>query len=207
MRQETEKSIGNEDESVAGLFSIENKWFQMAFYAVLLAWIGYLLWTAQQWNWTDKLLPFLIAIPAVILIVIKLIDISFPGVVARFRPGNSASESHTSDEETPSSEVEQQYADSQGDASERPKRVREKYELLMIGWVIALPVLIYYLGFTVAVPLYLFSFGVFFTGRIKLSLLISLGFSALLFTFFVSILGVQPWSGVLSLPTIAELIG
>lgn len=77
----------------------------------------------------------------------------------------------------------------------------------MVTWVTALPVLVYYLGFTVTVPLYLFTFGAFFTRQIAFSQVMALVFWAFVFVFFVYLLGVQPWPGALDLPAVTELFG
>lgn len=174
------------------LLPIDPRWLYAGFYALIGLWIVYLLATMGGWRWEDQVVPLLIGIPGILLVLIYLFRVRYPDVFARLnpvvRPVDEEEEGHLDhlmDEVEEATETE---------AARTPKE-RQWIELVMMGWVIALPIVMQYLGFFIALPLYVFAFGIYFTGDTKRSLVISVLFTLFVYVFFVTILGARVYAG------------
>jgi fatty acid desaturase len=186
-----------------GLIPVDAKWLQAAFFFGLLIWLIYLLYTARGWPWVDKLFPYIVGIPTSILLFVQLAKIFFPEQYEKVTPKTNT-ESATSNKETDKLQESYEEATESG-ADKRPKTERDRYALYMIGWAIALPVLMYAIGFANALPLFVFGFGLHFYDDLIRPIVMTVVFSVLIYVFFVMIIEIQPWDGILGLPSILSL--
>lgn len=199
---------GTEDEQ--GLFDISPKVFEALFYLAVLAWILLLLYWAQDWRTNDRLFPRMVGVPLVILLVLQLTRLKFTDqfnrVTAVFIEALSRGPSEDGAISDITDDLESKYSESKQSMGERSKRERQVYELYMVGWIIALPAMMYYLGFINAIPLYILAFMLFFTRNLKLSAAITVGFSIALYMLFVVLLSISLWDGTLGLPSILDFL-
>ncbi|MDX1744871.1 MAG: tripartite tricarboxylate transporter TctB family protein [Halobacteriales archaeon] len=185
---------GVEGDTSGDLLPIEAKWLYLAFYGLIGLWIVYLLASMDGWRWEDWSLPLIAGIPGVVLVVVHGIRLIAPERYAALNPFvREAEEDETLDD------VLEDYGVALEDESSRPPRQRQLYELLMIAWVIALPVAMQYLGFFLALPLYVFAFGVYFTRDWKRSLAIAVGFTVFIYVFFGVLIGAKIYAGELGI--------
>lgn len=192
MSQPTSQSE-SESETVndKGLFPISpgTGVYRIGFYIATLAYVSYLLFTAMDFSPDNRIFPYIIGIPTVALILLQIVLIRYPVIEYRVSMDDDADG------------VKQMLEDAKESDTGRSRAERQKYEVLMIGWVITLPIMIYYLGLAIALPIYIFAFGWHFTRDVKLALFMSLGFSFSAYLLFIVILGLIPWQGVLGIPS------
>lgn len=160
---------------------------EVIFYGVLLFYLLFLLVTAWKYSWDERLFPYLIGTPVLLLLIFQLIILRFPKIESQLAPTRE-----------PESTIEREL-DEQDD-HERPPDERRRYEALMLLWVLALPLFIYLVGFAYGIPIYIFAFGWYFLKDIRIALIMSVGFSLVFFLLFILILGMSPWNGILGLP-------
>lgn len=172
------------------LLPIEAKWLYIAFYGVIGLWMVYLLSRMLDWRWEDQSLPLIAGIPGILLVLVHVYRLWNPEGYARLNPFiREAEEGESLDD------VLEDYGVALEDESARPPRERQWIELVMIGWVIALPIAMQYLGFFIALPLYVFLFGVYFTRDWTRSALIAVGFTVFIYVFFVVVIGAKIYAG------------
>lgn len=157
------------------LFSIDSRWFELVFYSSIFVWIAWLVLQTRGWAFEDRLFPRMLGITLVLLLVVQIMRVLFPERIASLKP-------HIRKEST--FEID-------GNSGDRPKYERQKYELLMIAWVISLPLLLQYIGFLLTVPLYLFAFLVYFLRDLSLSAIITTVTSVVIYLLFVVVLNMQ----------------
>lgn len=188
-----EAAGGGADE--AGLFAVDPKWFQVAFYGFLLAWLVYLLFeTLSYTKFEDLFFPYVIGIPIGLLILIQLFTIRFPAVVDRLTP--AAPEAATASE----SELQRRFEEAQETRSRRSKAEKEKVELVMIAWVTILPFMMFYVGMGWTLILYVFGFTWYFVRDLKRAGLVTLIVVVFVYVLFINILEMIIWRGVFDLP-------
>lgn len=190
------------------LVDLDSNWFALAFYGFLLVWMVAILVVAWEWSWRDKLVPFIAGVPTVALLVVKLVKLGSPATYDRLTPGfvAAAPPFDTDDGETAKLEAEFEEAREETDVS-RPQREQVAYAVRMTAWAMALPLLMYVIGFANALVLFVLGFGLRFFDSPRDAVLVTLGFSAFMYLFFYTIIGMQPWTGVLDIPSIVELVG
>lgn len=193
-----------------GLYDISPKAFEALFYLIVLAWVLLLLYWTQDWRTSDRLFPRMVGVPLIILLVLQLIRLKFTDQFNKITAVLIDLLSRGSSNDGGISEItdnlESKYKESKQKMGQRSKRERQIYELYMIGWIIALPAMMYYLGFVNAVPVYIFAFMMFFTRNPKLSTAITVGFSIALYILFVVLLSINLWDGTLDLPNILDFL-
>lgn len=155
------------------------------FYLGLFAWAAVMLVVAFDWNWQDKLFPLFFATSALILIALYLILMHAGDRLQRFLPDTA---------ETGSDEME---FDETGDVETRTGSLRERYEIIMIGWAIALPIALYVVGFLYTIPLYTVAFIWYFNRDLRTAILTAVVATALVYGLFVEILGIRLPGGLL----------
>lgn len=179
------------DEEGGGLFplSITTTQFRIVFYLAALVYVLYLLITGWSFSWNNKLFPYLIGIPTIALTVFHIIFLSYPSL---------------EDQLVPSGENEEASAwENFGIDTEdigRSRGEKQKFGIMMFGWVTALPVAVYYLGYAYVLPVYVFVFVWYFRRDGRLAALLAVGFSIAAYILFIVILGMIPWGGTLGLP-------
>lgn len=186
------------------LDSIEGRWYQFIFFVGLLAWVVGLLVVSLPWNWIDRLVPTLVGGIMIVLLVVKLFKIVSPdryrGVVDFW--GGSSDEP---DEEGDALQKEllSMTADSE---HTRPRLEQFRYAIRMIGWALALPVMMFYIGIGNGLVLFLFGFGIDFFDSVTRAAAVTVLFSLIMYVFFMVILGIDPWRGALDVPNIVDLV-
>lgn len=202
-----------EDDRLAGLWDaldrMNTKWFKLAFYAFLLIWMVAILAVAWEWSWRDKLVPYIAGIPTILLLAAKLFKVARPELYDAIIPnfdfgdgGASTGDSETADLEQALSDVKDADAD-----PARSRRDRIAYSVRLMAWSLALPLLMYTIGFANALVLFVVAFGLRFYGSVRQTVLVTLVFSAFMYVFFWEIIGLNPWKGILELPSIVTLLG
>lgn len=191
--QDTDQN--NKTAKEEGLFPVEPKWFTIGFYLFLLLWVGYILSEAMTYaEFEDYLFPYIWGIPVVLLIIIRLFMMGFPEVVQRIQPGKDVADTEGTQM------IEEQVKESEAHRQRSSKREQEKYELYMLAWVTILPFMMFFLGMGWTIPIYLFTFTLFFTRNIKLSAGMTLLVAVFVYILFIQILDMIVWSGILGLP-------
>lgn len=187
-------------ETEAGLIPIEGRYLRLGFFVLLLVWLLYLLVTARSWGWEDKLMPYIAGITTLVFLLIKLAKILFPERYEALTPES------VGDEEL--DEIRENLEEAKEDEGpKRSKTAQERYALIMVGWSIALPVLMYFIGFANALPLFIFAFGLQFYDDLVRPVLAAVVFSVFMYVFFIVIIGMQPWDGTLGIPSILKVLG
>lgn len=177
----------------AGLFSVHSKWFSLAFYAGIMAWVLLLLYWSRSWQWTNKLFPLMVGVPVILFTLLQTVDVWYPDAFDRLHPNRvvgGGSDGLSEDlEET-----------AEDDMSTRSKAEQQRWELYMLAWVTALPMLMYFVGFAISIPIYTFALGWFFLRDVRAASGLTVGVSLFIYVLFVLLLGVPLWEGVLGLP-------
>ncbi|MFB6097313.1 MAG: tripartite tricarboxylate transporter TctB family protein [Haloferacaceae archaeon] len=181
-----------------GLFDgVSPKVWSVVFYGAALLWVLALLVLASPWNWDNKFFPMLVGIPVILMLLLQMASDQFPGFFEQLRP------EALEDDDDLSTEFERA---KESNVSERSKSEQQRWELYMLGWVIALPILMYFVGFAWVIPIYTFALGLFFTRDVKMAVGIAFGVSLFIFLLFVVLLEVRLWEGVLGLPNPVDYI-
>ena len=171
---------------------------QLAFYVVIVGFIIFLLVTGtQQFSDNDMLFPYIVGIPSIIVGVVHLVSLIFPGLESKVMPERADASEDLSSELKESIDSEDQG---------RPLGERQRYGLMMTGWVLVLPVLVFYLGFAYILTPYVFAFIIFFRRDVKLAAFISILFTIAAYVLFILILGMIPWQGQLGLPSLINML-
>lgn len=182
------------------------RWFQLVFYGFLLVWMVSLLVVSWEWSWRDKLVPFIAGIPTVVLLLVKIVKVAFPETYDRLLPDFDFGEDQSTSGET--SELEETLSQIKEESDyARPRRERIAYAVRMIAWAMALPILMYTIGFSNALLLFVIAFGLRFYDSIRQTVIVTAVFSAFMYLFFYEIIGLQPWLGILELPSIVKVLG
>lgn len=172
------------------LLPIDAKWLYIAFYGLIGLWMAYLLSRMGGWRWEDWSLPLIAGIPGILLVLVHAFRLWSPERYARLNPFiREADEGETIDE------LLEDYGVALEDEAARTPRERQWFEVLMIGWVVALPIAMQYLGFFIALPLYVFLFGVYFTRDWTRSAAIAVVFTLFIYVFFGVIIGAKIYAG------------
>lgn len=178
------------------LIPFDATWLYMAFYAIVGLWLVYLLTSMGGWRWEDVSMPLIAGIPGLIFVAIYLFRLRYPERYARFNPA-------VRDVDDEGDEQLEDLLDEFGEATDqelkRPTRERQRLELVMIAWVVALPLVIQWFGIFVALPIYVFAFAAYFTRDLKRSVAIAVIFTAFVYVFFVLILGAKVYTGDLGI--------
>lgn len=167
--------------------------FRLAFYAAVAAYVAFLLVTALEFKFDDRLFPYLVGVPTILITLAHLVLLADPDLEDRLTP-------ETGDEES----IMPEAIDEEGVG--RSAAGRQRYGLLMLAWVIVLPVLVYYLGFAYTLPPYVFAFIWFFRRDLRLAAIGTVGFSLGAYLLFIVTLRMIPWGGELGLPDLFNLL-
>lgn len=178
-------AVAESDDAESRLYPLSPETMTTLFYLGLFAWAAVMLVTAFDWNWQDKLFPLFFATTALILIALYLILMHAGDRFRRFLPDAA---------EIGSDEME---FDETGDAETRTGSLRERYEIIMIGWAITLPIALYVIGFLYTIPLYTLGFIWYFNRDLRTAVLTAAVATVLVYGLFVEILGIRLPSGLL----------
>ncbi|MFC6766105.1 tripartite tricarboxylate transporter TctB family protein [Natrinema soli] len=172
----SESSDSAETSEERSLFPVDAKWFEAAFYGGVLVWIAWLLLQTRGWSFEDRLFPCMAGLILMGLLIVQLGKALFPGLIESVTPDLS--------DEDPAFEIDT-------DRGDRSRYERQKYELLMIGWVIALPLLLNFVGFILTIPIYLFAFLLYFLRDTTKAAIISALTTAAIYVLFVVVLNIR----------------
>lgn len=178
-----------------GLFPFDSRWLALVFFVGLLVWVALLMYWSLPWNWDNKLFPLMVGVLAVFLMLTHIVELAIPSFYDRVLPDFG----FLGDEEAEDDDELSERVETTGLTSSRSKSTRQVYELVMIAWVVALPILLYFGGFGLVIPIYTFAFGLFFLRDVPQSLLITVVITGFIWLLFVVILNVQLWDGTLGL--------
>lgn len=190
------------------LSELDSRVYQLVFYGLLLVWMAGLMVTSWEWSWTNKLVPLFAGVPTVVLLLVKLVQIVSPATYARVVPGKGSGSDEGGDEsgETNLEDTYQQIREEDEDTL-RPRPEQIAYALQMLGWALALPVAMYFIGFANALILFVLLFGLRYFGSVRDTVIVTVVFSVLMYLFFWQIIGLNPWTGTLEIPSIVDVLG
>lgn len=190
------------------LSTIDKQWFELVFYGFLLVWLVALLVVAWEWSWDNKLIPYVAGIPTVLMLVVKLAKIIAPGWYGRLVPEFGAEPGSGATGESGVDELTQAYEEvSEESTAGRSGAERVAYGVRMTAWSMALPLLMYVLGFANALVLFTLAFGLRFYDSPRRAVVVTVVFSVLMYVFFYLLIGMQPWQGTLGIPSIVDVLG
>lgn len=193
MSEETPTTGTAEEEP--GLYPVDSKWFEIGFYGFWLLWIGYILAETATFEASqDWLFPLVLGVPITGMLLLKLFVILKPDYVRRVLP-----ESEKTDGDDGDLQRRIEEASSPTDAG-RSKRERHEIELVMIGWVLALPILMFVFGIGFAFTVYVFAFTWYFVRSVRTAALVTVVVLGFIYVLFIEILGMVLWKGILGLP-------
>lgn len=178
-------SAAGGDDSESRLYPLSPTTMTTLFYLGLFAWAAIMLVVALNWDWQDKLFPLVFSSIALFLIALYLILLYAGDRIQQFLPDTS----ETGSDEMNFGEV--------GDTEPRTGRERERYELIMITWVITLPIALYVIGFLYTIPLYTVGFIWYFTRDLRTAILSAAVATVMVYGLFVQILGIRLPTGFL----------
>lgn len=195
------------------LSTVDKQWFELVFYAFLLVWVVALLVVAWEWSWDNKLIPYVTGIPTLLMLLVKIGKIVAPQWYERLTPdfgSESTADDKKANAEKPDevNELTQAYEEVSDDSTTgRPHTERIAYGVRMTAWSMALPVLMYVLGFANALVLFTLAFGLRFYESPRRAVIVTLVFSVLMYLFFYLLIGMQPWQGTVGVPSIVDILG
>ena len=176
----------------AGLFPVAPVWFSVGFYALLFVWAAYLLYETFSFAaFEDYALPFLLLPIVEFLVALKVFALLSPEKADRLRP---------SDRADATDDIKRRVERRSSETSTRTKAEREKYELIMLAWVIVLPIAMYVIGMGWSIVLYVMGFMWYFTRDVKLAVSTTIGVTAFVTVLFIFVLEMAIWTGILGLP-------
>jgi hypothetical protein len=184
------------------LASVDSRWYQITFYGFLLVWLVYLMLQTPSWEWGDKLFPYMIAAPTGIIIAVQLYKLAFPESYERLLP-----ERLRGDEESAVlSQLQERFGGALADELVRDRSQRLGVGARMVGWTVGLVALMWLIGFSNALVIWVFAFTLRFFGDAKQGVLVTVVFFLAVYLFFIYVLGVIPWDGALPVPTILDFL-
>lgn len=179
--------------------------YELVFYGFLLLWASWLMITAWEWSWDNKLVPLFAGVPTIAFLVVKLLAVVSPETYARLTPDFGERTTESTDEEL---ELEETYQSiREEDDGTRPRTEQIDYAIRMTIWAMALPVLMYLIGFANALLLFVLLFGLRYYDSVRDTVVVTVVFSVLMYLFFWQIIGLNPWPGTLGIPSIVEVLG
>ncbi|MHB9287905.1 tripartite tricarboxylate transporter TctB family protein [Halobacteriales archaeon Cl-PHB] len=160
---------------------------EFVFYAAILAVVAFMLVTGQSLRWEDRVFPFLVGVPTVLLCLLQLAFLVRPDLAERFSTDSATSS------------LQEKLSESIEGASEegRPAAARRRVELQLLAWIGVLPVAVFYLGMVLVLPVWVFGFAWFFQGSARAAAVTTVVFSVLSYVIFVAFLDLRPWAGAL----------
>jgi len=186
------------------LDSVDTQTYTIAFYLGLVVWLCYLLVTSLGWKWTDKLFPVMVIVPSLGFVLVKLFKLRYPDRYARLLPSSNGS----MDEHRSRLRESYEAARSGGGQEVRTRSEQLGYAVRLVGWMIALPVLVYVVGLSNSLPVYLLAFGFRFSDaprwRVVVNAVVA---TALMYLFFFALMQIPDYAGMLGLPGLVSYFG
>lgn len=184
-----ESASDDADPEEEGLFDIDPIWFKVGFFVFLLLWLAYILWETTSYDrFEDEFFPYVVGIPLLLMLVLQLTIIRYPSIVDRAMPSRSETAADEDDEL-------QQRLEQATDQAARPKQEQERYEILMIGWIIILPFMMFYIGMGWTLVLYVFAFTWYFVRDIQTAATVTVVVFVFVYVLFIRFLDMILWTG------------
>lgn len=142
---------------------------QVIFFAILLGWSINLLAQTDSWKMQDKLFPYLVGVPFVVLVAAKLFDSTKEFI------------------------QEKEYETILNSISEEGRS--DKRSLLV--WIAVFPGLAYTIGIVFSVPFYFFGFMWFYSRNLSYSIIVAAILTAIIYGLFIFILDIYIYHGIL----------
>lgn len=194
--ESTDRDPSSEDETAAeqGLFDVDPRWFKIGFYLFLLLWLGYILLETLSYRaFEDLFFPYIVGIPVALLILLQLFIVQYPDTVERITPERRGA---TAGDD----ELQERFDTATEAGGNRTKSEKERYELVMMAWVVVLPFMMYFIGMGWTLIVYVFAFTWYFVRDLKLATLITVVVTAFVYVLFIHFLGMIIWTGELGIP-------
>lgn len=188
---------GEPDGVIDTALAIISRYGEVALYIASLVWLITLVYVSVDWRHWDRLFPILIGSITIALLAVQLLrrlspraDQAMQDIV---RP-----DSATADQPSQSDDIARQLRE-----SKQTDRSPMEYRRDAVGssiWIVGFGILIYYVGYVYAIPLFLFAFSLYAYRDWKMPVVITVATSVALYLVFVEFLSIFIWEGVLDLP-------
>jgi Na+/H+ antiporter NhaC len=180
--------MSDADGTSDGLFPISDRRIEQGFLLVLLAWVSILLYDTRNLSSDGRLMPLLVGIPTLTLILLMLVPVNWSQVVGRFLSQESGSEKT------------QRLSDRMSSESGNSPAEEQRVALTLIGWAIALVILIRVFGFYYTLPPYTFVLTWYLNRDVRKALLVTVVFVAAVWFLFIYLFEQLLYRGMLDLP-------
>lgn len=192
MSNEADQAIDNTSER-EGLTPLDKEWIQFVVIAIISIWAIGLMILARSWSWQDRAFPHIFGTILLLFCILQMLKIlSQKDYIRVLQPLLGYLESPKEQNET-RSQIEKHLQ------SDRSAREQNWYAIIVSVWVIALPALIHLFGFFYTIPAYVFGFVLFFTHSLKMSFLLTLLTTSIMYVLFTEIMNVRLWEGIVLL--------
>lgn len=178
------------DETDDGLFPISERRIEQAFYLVLFAWVALLLVDTRALSFSAGLVPRLVGVPILVLIVLVLVPVDWTSVVDRYLPESDADEPEDVDGLT----------DRMSTETGNPLGVEQRVAAELIGWTVALVVLIHAFGFYYTLPPYIFALTWYLKRDLRSAIVVTVVFIAVVTLLFLVLFEQRLFRGMIDLP-------
>lgn len=177
-----------------------NRWGKPVLFLGTIVWLVLLIYWSLEWRHWDRLFPILIGSITVVLVGIQLVRTISPRanqlMVDLVRPDGV-------DVEQPNADDARSEVAAQLQAAKSSDRTEDEYRKGALGssaWIVSFGVMIYFLGYFYAIPLFILLFSLYSYRDWKMPLILTVATSVALYLVFVQFLNVFIWEGVLDLP-------
>lgn len=160
-------------------------WREIAFYALVGAWLVWLLAEASAWTRReDWLFPRSIGLIALGLVGVQIVILFASGFTERFVPDVVISDDESG-----------LMPDIGGEGTVRPKRERDRFAVLMVLWIGGAIAAFYLFGFFETLPFAIFVFLYAFTRDLKLVAILTVAYTVFVFVLYAIVIKILPWQG------------
>lgn len=162
------------------------KWLEIGLMVGIILWLAYLIpFTAGWRSLADRLFPLLSSALVIVLAAVQILRNLSPRVDRILTPEES---DDTQDEF--------------GTVEREEKDPATKFRSIMslLGWITLFPLMVYYLGFGLATPIYSFGILWYYHRDPKYALILTVIFLVAMYVLFIWLLGIQVWDGAWNVP-------
>lgn len=175
-----------------GLFPISERRIEQGFYLLLLVWVGMLLVNTRSLGFSARLVPLIVAIPVLVLVLLSLAPIDWTVFLDRYVPSGPVKEDQPE-------EVEGLTDRNEADTGNSPA-VEQRLAAELVGWIVALAVLIHAFGFYYTLPVYTFALTWYLKRDLKSAIVVTVLFVATVTLLFLVLFEQILFRGMVELP-------
>lgn len=174
-----------------GVFPIPDRRIEQGFYLVLFIWVGYLMTITMQLQFTSRLVPMIVGIPMLVLIGMQLAPVNWSRLLDRVIPlsGPESDDTESAD-----------FADRVSGGTRFGRAKQQHVATVMIGWIVALVVLLYFFGYYFVLPPYVFALSWYFYRDVRRATILAITFTIAATLLFIVLFDVALYTGALGLP-------